>query len=88
MGLGGVASKKLFPETIIHKIFVTNSSFYVKYVDYGKSSISVFQEIFTSTNKIFILQERWNTRQYFYKVFLILEIFLIFPNFARSFGNP
>ena len=29
-GLGQVRSKKLFPETIIHKIFETNSSFHVK----------------------------------------------------------
>ena len=31
--------KKLFPETIIHKKYLTNSSFHV---NYGKNMISVF----------------------------------------------
>ena len=55
--------------TIIHKPFETNSSFHVcEIVHYGKSSISVFQEIFASTDKIFISGGRIITRQQFYKV--------------------
>ena len=44
----------MFLETIIHKIFETNSNFHVT-AQYGKSLISVFREHFASINKIFIL---------------------------------
>ena len=44
--------QKVLPPRIIYRVFDTNSSFHV--VHYGKSSISVFQEIFTSADKIFI----------------------------------
>ena len=61
--------------TVIHDIFETNSE------HYGKSSISVFQKIFASTDKIVISGGGLSTRQQLYEVF---EIFLIFPNFLRS----
>ena len=41
------ASEKLFPEKIIYKIFETVSSFHVE-------EISVFHEIFDSTDNCFI----------------------------------
>ena len=44
--------QKVLPPTTIYRLFDTSSSFHV--VHYGKSSISVFQEIFTSADKIFI----------------------------------
>ena len=44
----------MFLDTIIHKIFETNSNFHVT-AQYGKSLISVFREHFASINKIFIL---------------------------------
>ena len=47
-GLGQLRSKK-FPETIIHKIFETNS-----YSTVWKKFL-FFQEIFASTDKIFTL---------------------------------
>ena len=34
--LGELESKNMFPETIIHKIFETNSSFHVEYCTTGK----------------------------------------------------
>ena len=61
--MGGVRSKKLFPETMIHKIFETNSNFSCEIAHYGKSSISVFQEIFAKTEKKLILGGGLSTRQ-------------------------
>ena len=49
--MGRVRSKKLFPETMSYKIFETNSSFSWEIAHYGKSSISVFQEIFAILTK-------------------------------------
>ena len=73
-GLRRVRSKKLSSVTIIQKIFETNSSFHVKSTTgkghHGKSTISVFQEIFTSADKIFILGGRLSTRQWFYEVWI------------------
>ena len=50
--MGKVRSKTKFPETVIHRIFKTNFSWGI--VHYGKISISVFQMIFSSIDKIFI----------------------------------
>ena len=47
----------MFPETFIHKIFKTNSSFHVKYRTARK--VSVFQEFFDILNKISFWQENW-----------------------------
>ena len=40
----------------------------IKLVRYRKSSIFLFQEIFTSTEKTFISREGLSTRQLFYEV--------------------
>ena len=39
---GELKAKKQFPETIIHKVFETNSSFHVRLAPYSESSISIF----------------------------------------------
>ena len=49
--MGRDRGKKLFPEIMIYKIFETNSSFSCEIAPYGKSSISVFQEIFAILTK-------------------------------------
>ena len=49
--------------TTIHNIFETNFSFHLKQRTTGKSSISAFQEIFPSADKIFISGEGFGTRQ-------------------------
>ena len=46
-------------------------------VHYGKSSISVFQEIFTGTDKIFISGGALSTRQKFSQVLIFFWYFLI-----------
>ena len=46
-------SKKLFPDTIIHKIFETNSSFQVN-LGLREILTSIIQEIISSADKIFI----------------------------------
>ena len=51
-GLGQDRGKEMFPETIIHKIFV--KKYYVKFALYEKSSVAVLQGFFADTNKIFI----------------------------------
>ena len=51
-------SKKLFPETIIHKIFETNSSFHVKHWNMRKLEFLFFSIFFASINTIFILTGR------------------------------
>ena len=58
--LGQLEAKKLFAETIIQKLFETNSC---ERGPCGKSSISIFQQIFRNTDKIFISRERLTTRQ-------------------------
>ena len=55
-------------QTIIHKIFPTNFSFFVKKVRYyGIGLMSVFQEFFTSLNKIFNLPERLGSNLSFHE---------------------
>ena len=56
--------------TIIHKIFEANSSLHVKRHATGKVQelISVFQETFISTYKIFISGGGMSTRQLIYEV--------------------
>ena len=56
-----------FAPTIIHKISETNSSFLVT-VHYGKSLVSVFQELFANINKIFILTQKLGTRLSFREI--------------------
>ena len=53
-GIEQVRSKKLFPDKIMDKIFETNSE--IAY--YGKSSFSIFEEVFAGIDKIFILRRR------------------------------
>ena len=53
MGLRQGRSKKLFPNTIIHKIFETNSSFHVKWHTMDEGQFLFFKRFFTSTDKIF-----------------------------------
>ena len=50
------------------RIFESNSSFYVKIAYYEKSLISIFQELFVSINKMFILAVGLGTGQSFYGV--------------------
>ena len=50
----------------------------------GKSSVSVFEEIVSSTNKIFISGRRLSTRQQFYLVLKISWYFLIFQVLRHS----
>ena len=59
---------KLSPQTNNQKIFETNSSFHVKQRMLRESPSSVFQEIFTSTDKIFISGGGLITRQKFCQV--------------------
>ena len=49
-GLGWVSSKKLFPETRIHKIFETNSSF-IWNSEIGESFIFYFSAVFCKYHK-------------------------------------
>ena len=49
--------------TIIRKILETNSSLY-EITHYGVSSISIFQEIFASTDKTFVSGGGLSNRQY------------------------
>ena len=72
-----VKNKKLFAEIIILKIFGTNCNFHVKYSTLQENSISVLQEIFTSTDKILILEGGMNTRQQLYKILRFPWYFLI-----------
>ena len=60
--------KNMFPETITHKIFETNSIFPVKERTVGKILVSVFEEISASINKTVILAGRLHTRLSFYDV--------------------
>ena len=60
----------MFPERIIYKIFETEH--------HGKGLIFVFQDIFGSTDKIFILWGGGSTRS------KSLEIFQRYSNFLRS----
>ena len=57
----------MFPETIIHKIFKTNSSFHVNLRTMGKFNI-FYSRGFTNINEIFILVARLGTRLSFYEV--------------------
>ena len=52
-----VRSKKLFPETNIHKNIWDKHQFSCEIKHYEKSPVSVFQEIFISIDKIFIYGE-------------------------------
>ena len=54
--------KKMFSETNPDKIFERNSSFYLKIIHNGKSSISIFKGFGASIDKIFILEERLGTK--------------------------
>ena len=51
----------------MHKIVETNSGFHVQQGTTGKVLISVFQEIFASTDQIFISGRGISTRQQFYE---------------------
>ena len=66
--MGRIRIKKSFPDTIIHKIFQTNSSFHVKKMLYEKGLIAVFWDIFASIKKKSILEGTMATRLSFYEV--------------------
>ena len=51
MGMGRVTSKKLFAETIIHKILETNSSFNVKDCTSGKVQFLFFSSFLLKLTK-------------------------------------
>ena len=61
MDLERVNGEKLFPETILDKIFEASSSQFLCQIagKYGKILISIFQQFFVSILKIFILV--WKT---------------------------
>ena len=50
-----VRNKKLFPDTIMDKIFETKSNLHGKY---EKSATSIFQELFASSKKKFHFEKR------------------------------
>ena len=52
-GLGQFRIKKLFPGTIIHKIFETNSSFHVKYWNMGKFWFLLFSRFLLVSTFLF-----------------------------------
>ena len=54
--MGWVKSKKIFPETIIYKIFETNSC---KIAHYRKSLVYVFKRFLLLLRKYSFLQEDW-----------------------------
>ena len=54
--------------TIIHKILEINFGFHVKQRITEMNSVSVFQEIFTSTDTIFSLQGGLSAKQQLYGV--------------------
>ena len=66
--LGRVESKKMLPETIIHEISETNSSFHVKSRTTGKVQFLFFKRLLASNNKTFISGGVLNSRQKLYKV--------------------
>ena len=63
-----VRGKKLFPETIIHKIFEANSCCLVKWSTTGEVKFLLIKEFFASINKIFISGGELGTRLSFYEV--------------------
>ena len=68
-GLSQVRSKKVFPVTIIHKIFETNSSFHVNFC---------FSRVFSSINKALDFDGgtgHWGI------ILWDLDTFLMFPKF-------
>ena len=69
--LGQVETKKLFSETITHKIFKRNSR---------ETSISISQESLASSDKIYIFRGRLI---HLVKILRSYEISLIFPNFLK-----
>ena len=69
--LGQVETKKLFSETITHKIFKRNSR---------ETSISISQENLASSDKIYIFRGRLI---HLVKILRSFEISLIFPNFLK-----
>ena len=65
--------------TIIHKIFETNSCMFpCKTAHYGENWFSVFQQIYSSTDKIFISGGGLSTRQQFY------DVLIFFCKFVRQ----
>ena len=58
----------MFPESIIRKIFETNSSFHEKQRSTGKTKLLFFEELLGSIHTIFILAERLGTGLSFYEV--------------------
>ena len=62
------STSRICQPTGIHKVFETNSSFYVKKRLLRRSLISVFQEFFASVNKMFNLAWRRGTGLSFYEV--------------------
>ena len=64
MCLGRVTTNEMFPEELFTKYL---RLFPCKAAHYGKTLISVFQDIFASMNKIFILEGRLGTRKSFFE---------------------
>ena len=54
--------------TVVHKVFETNSSFYMKLRTTGKVYNFCFSRVFDSFNKIFILARRLGTWLSFYEI--------------------
>ena len=61
-GHGQVRNKKLFLETIIHKVFAADSSFHVKWRTTGKVQFLFFRSFLLVLTK-FLFGERLSTRQ-------------------------
>ena len=57
LGLGRIRSKKTFSETIVHKIFETNSSFNVKEHNTGKVQVLLFRSFFLVLTKFSLISQ-------------------------------
>ena len=62
VGLGQVTSKKLFTETMIHKILETNSSFDVKDCTSGKVQFLFFSSFLLKLTKFSFWESEWALR--------------------------
>ena len=57
--MGELEAKKLFPETIIHKIFEINFSFHVKYPPMGKVQYLFFRSSWLVLKKFSFWHDDW-----------------------------
>ena len=73
---GEIQSKQEFPQTTNHKIFETDSNFYVKQCNPGKFLFLYFKSLLLVLRKVSFWQGYWALNY--------LGTFMIFLNFLRS----